>query len=170
MHCKNAMSPKIDYPVTPAVRFLREKGIQFVPHLYPYEEHGGTRHAAESLQVPEHAVIKTLVFSSDKHPLLVLMHGDREVSTRQLARVLGVKHVTPCEIADAQRYTGYTVGGISPFGTRTAMSIYVEETIFSLPRIYINGGKRGFLVEIDPADLKRALNPTEVEVAIEPQG
>ena len=164
------MNTKTDCPVTSAVRFLREKRISFVPHVYPYEEHGGTHHAAASLQVPEHAVIKTLVFETDlKRPLLVLMHGDREVSTRQLARILGVKRVTPCEVTGAQKHTGYTVGGISPFGTRIAIPVYVETTVFSLPRIYINGGKRGFLVEIDPADLRSSLPTTDVEVGILPE-
>jgi Cys-tRNA(Pro) deacylase len=161
--------PKEQYPVTAAIRFLREKRIAFVPHLYPYEEHGGTHHAAAMLNVSEHAVIKTLVMETDTHaPLLVLMHGDREVSTRQLARSIGARHVEPCPIATAQKYTGYLVGGISPFGTRTKLPIYVEATIFMLARIYINGGKRGFLIELAPQDLRTALAVQEVNVALEP--
>lgn len=158
---------KMDYPITPGVRFLRDKEIRFTPHLYPYEEHGGTARSAACLNVPEHAVIKTLVMESDaRRPLLVLMHGDCEVSTKQLARRIGAKQVTPCEPAVAQKHTGYLVGGTSPFGTRKALPIYVERTIFDLDRIYINGGKRGFLVEIDPRRLKAHLPVTEVEVAL----
>lgn len=156
------------YPITPAIRLLREKEIAFVPHVFNYEEHGGTRHSAAMLGVDEHAVIKTLVMETDAHrPLLVLMHGDREVSTKQLARTLGVKSVQPCDVATAQKHTGYLVGGISPFGTRMALPVHAERTIFDLPRIYINGGKRGFLVEIDPQDLRRAFSSLkEVEIAI----
>ena len=153
--------------MTPAVRLLREKKIPFVAHLYDYEERGGTRRSSEALRVPEHSVIKTLVMESGpREPLLVLMHGDREVSTRQLARALGVKSVAPCDAAVAQKHTGYQVGGTSPFGTRSRLPVYAEKTIFDLPRIYINGGKRGFLVEIDPNDLRSALPVTEVEVAV----
>ncbi len=159
---------KEQYPVTPAIRFLREKRIAFIPHLYPYEEHGGTQQAAEMLHVSEHAVIKTLLMETDTHaPLIVLMHGDREVSTRQLARSIEARHVEPCEVAAAQKYTGYLIGGISPFGTRTKLPIYAEATLFSLERIYINGGKRGFLVEIAPQDLRTAFSLQEVNVAIE---
>jgi Cys-tRNA(Pro) deacylase len=153
------------HPVTPAIRLLREKHIQFVPHLYPYQEHGGTHHAAEVLNVPEHTVIKTLVMmTAEQQSLLILMHGDRSVSTRKLARVLNVKHVTPCSEEDAHRYTGYLVGGISPFGTHTLLPVYAQATIFSLERIYINGGKHGFLLEINPADLHVALSLQEVAV------
>jgi len=163
-----AMS-KPDYPVTPGVRFLREKGIGFEPHLYSYEEHGGTRLSATALGVPEHQVIKTLVFETELgKPLLVLMHGDREVSTKELARILGVKRIEPCEANAAQRATGYLFGGTSPFGTRTSLPVYAEKSIFTLPKIFINGGKRGFLVELDPAVLKSVLFATEVEVAILP--
>lgn len=159
---------KQNYPITPAVRFLREKQIGFVPQVYPYEEHGGTQHAATTLNVPEHAVIKTLVMEADTHaPLLILMHGDREVSTRQLARAIGARHVEPCSIEKAQKYTGYLVGGISPFGTRTQLPVYAEATLFTLERIYINGGKRGFLVEIAPDDLRTALAVQAVKVATE---
>ncbi|HYH86038.1 MAG TPA: Cys-tRNA(Pro) deacylase [Pyrinomonadaceae bacterium] len=157
----------MDYPVTPAVRLLREKRVEFEPRLYVYEERGGTRHSAEMLGVDEHAVVKSLVLETDaRKPLIVLMHGDREVSTKHLARTLGVKSVTPCDPATAQKHTGYLVGGTSPFGTRAKLPVYVERTIFELTKIYINGGKRGFLVEIEPKDL-RILSPLEeVEVAI----
>ncbi len=159
--------PKIDYPMTPAVRLLREKNIEFTPHLYAYEEHGGTRHSAVSLGVEEHAVIKTLVMESGpKSPLIVLMHGDCEVSTKQLARILGVKQVVPCTEAEVTRLTGYMTGGCSPFGTRTHIPVYAEATIFSLPTIFINGGKRGFLIEIDPKDIANAITVTEVHAAV----
>ncbi len=157
----------MDYPVTPAVRLLRERKVSFVPRLYDYEERGGTRRSAQELGVDEHAVVKTLVMETEaRKPLVVLMHGDREVSTKQLARALGVKAVSPCDPQTAQKHTGYVVGGTSPFGTRARLPTYVERTIFQLPKIYINGGKRGFLVEIEPKDL-RILSPLEeVEVAI----
>lgn len=160
---------KPDYPITPAIRILREKGIEFKPHLYVYEEHGGTSHSAAALGVPEHQVVKTIVMQTDERkPLLILMHGDREVSTKQFARFLGVKRVEPCDEAAATRHTGYLFGGTSPFGTRHPLPVYVEKTVFDLPNIYINGGKRGFLVEIAPSDLRRAFPVTEVEVAIAP--
>ena len=156
----------VDFPVTPAVRFLREKKITFTPHLYHYVEHGGTSESAKQLNVDEHAVIKTLVFeTNEKKPLIVLMHGDREVSAKNLARHIGVKSVEPATAERATRWTGYVFGGTSPFGTRTQMPVYVERSIFELDTIHINGGKRGFLVEIDPSDL-RVLQVTEVEVAI----
>ena len=146
---------------------LREHKVEFAPHLYDYEERGGTRHSAEALGVDEHAVVKTLVMETDaKKPLLVLMHGDREVSTKQLARALGVKSVHPCDFAQAQKYTGYLVGGTSPFGARARLPVYAERTIFELPVIYINGGKRGFLVSIEPKVLRDVLKVEEVEVAI----
>jgi len=158
---------KANYPVTPAVRVLREKAIAFQPHLYAYEERGGTRHSAEELGVAEHAVVKTLVMETEsREPLIVLMHGDREVSTKELARTLGVKSVSPCDPVTAQKRTGYQVGGTSPFGIRKPLSVYAEKTIFNLPLIYINGGKRGFLVSIHPSDLRRALRITDVTVAI----
>lgn len=158
---------KPDHPITPGIRFLREKAVPFIPHLYAYEEHGGTRLSAAALGVPECQVIKTLIFETDVHKsLLVLMHGDREVSTKELARIIGVKRIEPCSEVVAQRATGYLFGGTSPFGTRTKLPVYAERTIFLLPKIYINGGKRGFLVEVDPAVLKSLLNATEVEVAI----
>jgi Cys-tRNA(Pro) deacylase len=158
---------KSDIPITPAVRLLREKNIAFIPRPYTYEERGGTRVSAQELGVDEHAVIKTLVMESDpKSPLIVLMHGDCEVSTKQLARRLGVKQITPCTEAAVTRLTGYMTGGCSPFGTRTRLPVYAESTIFALPKIYINGGKRGFLVEIDPHDIMRAIDVTPVEAAI----
>lgn len=156
-----------EIPATAAVRFLTARKIPFEPHLYKYEEHGGTGRASSELGVPEHGVVKTLVFETDtRKPLLVLMHGDCEVSQKQLARILGVKHVTPCDPAAAQRHTGYTVGGISPFGTRNALPVYVEATILSLPTVYINGGKRGFLVSVNPAAIREHLAAIPVDVAI----
>ncbi|HLL13760.1 MAG TPA: Cys-tRNA(Pro) deacylase [Pyrinomonadaceae bacterium] len=158
----------MDYPVTPAVRLLREKKVEFEPHLYSYEERGGTRHSADALGVDEHAIVKTLVMETEgRKPLVVLMHGDREVSTKNLARAIGAKSVQPCDPQAAQRHTGYMVGGTSPMGTRAKLPVYVERTIFELPKIYINGGKRGFLVSINPQDLRALLPVEEVEVAIE---
>lgn len=157
----------MDYPITPAVRFLREKKVEFVPRLYDYIEKGGTRESAKQLGVNEHAVVKTLVFeTNEKKPLIVLMHGDREVSAKTLARLLGVKSVEPAMPEKASKLTGYLVGGTSPFGTRTAMPVYVEKTIFDLEKIYINGGKRGFLIEIKPNDMRGVISIDEVEVAI----
>lgn len=156
-----------EYPHTPAVRFLHERGIGFTPHLYRYQEHGGTKTGAVELDVPEHAVVKTLVMETgQRRPLLVLMHGDCEVSTKKLARSLGVKSVSPSDERTATRCTGYLFGGTSPFGTRAELPVYVEKSIFDLPSIYINGGRRGFLVEIDPRVLRTLLPVTEVEVAI----
>jgi Cys-tRNA(Pro) deacylase len=158
---------KAEIPATPAVRALRQHGIAFEPHLYAYEERGGTAHSAVALGVPEHNVVKTLVFETEQRkPLLVLQHGDRQVSVKTLARLLGVKRVTPCDAAAARKHTGYEFGGTSPFGTRSRMPIFAERSIFALDRIYINGGKRGFLVEISPAELKRSLQLQEVEVAL----
>jgi len=158
----------MDYPVTPAVRYLREKKAAFVPRLYDYVEKGGTGESARQLGVDEHAVIKTLVFeTNEKRPLIVLMLGDRQVSQKNLARHLGVKSVEPASPERAAKFTGYQFGGTSPFGTRTQMPIYVEKTIFDLDKIYINGGKRGFLVEIDPAGLRTLLKVAEVAVGIE---
>jgi Cys-tRNA(Pro) deacylase len=160
---------KEDYPVTPAIRFLREKKMPFVPFLYRYEVHGGTHQFATLFHVPDHQVIKTLVFETEQQePLLVLMHGDREVSTKQLARIIGAKQISPCDAAAAQRHTGYQFGGTSPFGTRRQLPVYVEKTILELQKIYINGGKRGFIIEITPHDMCAALAITEVDVAILP--
>lgn len=156
----------VEYPVTTAVRFLRERKVEFTPHLYEYVEKGGTGESARQLGVDEHAVIKTLVFeTSEKKPLIVLMHGDREVSTKNLARHLGVKSVEPATAEMATKVTGYQFGGTSPFGTKIKLPVYAERTIFELDRMYINGGKRGFLVEIDPTVL-HSLDVGEVEVAI----
>ena len=158
----------MDYPITPAVRFLREKRVEFMPRLYDYVEKGGTGESAKQLGVDEHAVVKTLIFeTNEKKPLIVLMHGDRQVSAKNLARHIGVKSVEPATPDRASKHTGYLVGGTSPFGTRTAMPVYVEASVFGLDAIYINGGKRGFLVEIDPAVLKEILKIEEVEVGIE---
>ncbi|HRJ88293.1 MAG TPA: Cys-tRNA(Pro) deacylase [Pyrinomonadaceae bacterium] len=155
-----------DHPITPAIRFLREKKVEFVPHLYDYVEKGGARESARQLGVDVHAVVKTLVFeTNERKPLIVLMHGDREVSTKNLARFLGVKSVESVTPKKATKLTGYLVGGTSPFGTKTKMPVYAERTIFDIKRIYINGGKRGFLVEIDPVVL-RSVEVVEVEVAI----
>jgi Cys-tRNA(Pro) deacylase len=157
----------VDYPITPAVRFLRERKVEFVPHLYEYVEKGGTRESAKQLGVDEHAVVKTLVFeTNEKKPLIVLMHGDREVSQKNLARFLGVKSVEPVTPEKASKLTGYLVGGTSPFGMRTTMPVYAEKTIFDLENIFINGGKRGFLIEIAPLILKLELAATAVEVGI----
>jgi len=158
---------KPGYPITQAVRLLRDKRIDFTPHLYPFVEHGGTHHVSEYFLISEHQVIKTLVMERDDgKPFIVLMHGDCEVSTKNLARELNAKRVEPCDEKDANRYTGYLVGGISPFGTRTTLKVYVESTILELDRIFINGGKRGFMVEMDPADLERAFSIIKVQVAI----
>jgi Cys-tRNA(Pro) deacylase len=146
---------------------LREKGFTFTEHPYKYEDKGGTTVCARELGVDEHSVIKTLVMEDEaRHPLIVLMHGDREVSTKDLARQIGVKRVTPCAPEAAQKHTGYLVGGISPFGTRRSMPVYMEETIVGIPRIYINGGRRGLLVALDPHDVVRLLVPTKVSVGI----
>jgi Cys-tRNA(Pro) deacylase len=154
-------------PVTAAIRFLRAAGVAYTEHPYDYEEKGGTAASARELGVDERSVVKTLVMEDDrKKPLIVLMHGDREVSTKGLARAIGVKSVGPCTPEGAHRHSGYIVGGISPFGTRHPMPIYMEGTILDLPKIYINGGCRGFLVGMNPGDIVRILSPTSVRVAI----
>jgi len=154
-------------PMTPAVRALRRAGVDFLGRPYAYVEHGGTAAFAAGAGVDEHLVIKTLVMEDEaKRPFVVLMHGDREVSTKELARALGVKAVRPCAPETAERHSGYQVGGTSPFGLRKPMPVFIEESILGLPRIYINGGKRGFLVELDPRELARVLEPTPVRVAI----
>lgn len=158
-------------PVTPAIRVLREQGVAFTDHLYEYEEHGGTAVSARELGVDEHAVVKTLVMEDDgRNPLVVLMHGDLKVSTKELARRIGVKTIQPCAPETANRHSGYMVGGTSPFGTRKPMPVYMEQTIVDLPRIYINGGKRGYLVGIDPKEAVRILRPTLVQVGIPDDG
>lgn len=155
-------------PSTPATRLLRERGIVFSEHFYRYEDRGGTRVSARELNVAEHAVVKTLVMEDDEHrPLIVLMHGDREVSTKQLARLIGAKSVAPCKPDMANRHTGYLVGGTSPFGTRKSLPVYLERTILDLPLVYINGGSRGFLLGIAPRDIVVVLAPTLVDVGLE---
>jgi Cys-tRNA(Pro) deacylase len=156
------------HPVTMAVRALRAARVEFEPHLYPWQPKGGTAASAEALRVDEHIVIKTLIFEDDnKQPLCILMHGDREVSSKNLARQLGKKAAAPCRPAVADRHSGYQVGGTSPFGLRRAMPVYFERSIGDLPVIYVNGGARGFLVELAPAELARVLLPRAVEVAVE---
>ena len=154
-------------PVTAAIRVLRAAGAAYTQHPYDYEEKGGTAVSARELGVDEHSVVKTLVLEDDrKKPLIVLMHGNREVSTKELARAIGAKSVAPCSPEAAHRHSGYVVGGISPFGTRHTMPVYMEATILDLPKIYINGGRRGFLVGLSPSELVRILSPTIVRVAI----
>lgn len=154
--------------VTPAVRVLRDNNVSFAECPYRYEDRGGTAVSARELEVDEHSVIKTLVMEDEaKSPLIILMHGDREVSTKELARHMGVKKVAPVSADTAHRLTGYMVGGISPFGIRRSMPVYMEESIVSLPKIYINGGRRGFLVGLDPKELVRVLKPTMVSVAVQ---
>jgi len=153
-------------PKTSAIRALTQAKIDFEPQPYDYVERGGTRASSEALGVDERAVIKTLVMqTSEGAPLIVLMHGDSAVSTKALARTLGVKSVDPCTPKDASRHTGYQVGGTSPFGTRKRLPVYVERSILDLPRIWINGGKRGLLVSMNPADLSAVLTLTPVDVA-----
>jgi Cys-tRNA(Pro) deacylase len=154
-------------PVTAAVRVLRAEKVDFSDHPYAYEDKGGTSVSSRELGVDEHAVIKTLVMEDEKRtPLIVLMHGDLQVSTKELARIIGVKQVLPCTAETAQKQSGYMVGGTSPFGTRHPMQVYMEESIADLPRIYINGGKRGYLVGMAPAELVRVLKPRLVTVGI----
>jgi len=158
---------KDKFPATQAIRALKESGVDFSLHFYKYEEKGGTALAAKELNVDEHLVIKTLVMEADNgDPLLILMHGNKQVSTKAMARVLGVKTVKPCEPLIAHKHTGYFVGGISPFGTKKPLKVYVEVSIMALPKIYINAGKKGLLTEMSPSDLARILNPTPVSVAI----
>ena len=154
-------------PETPATKFLRQHRIAHSNHLYDYEEHGGTRVSSRELNVDEHAVIKTLVMEDEAaKPLIVLMHGDCKVSTKELARQIGRKKIEPCKPEVANRHTGFLVGGTSPFGTKRQMSVFLEKTILDLPLIYINGGKRGFLVAISPQSLMQALSPQIVEAAL----
>jgi Cys-tRNA(Pro) deacylase len=154
-----------DFPITSAVRTLRAANIAFVPRLYEYLEKGGTTESAKQLGVDEHTVVKTLIMEDEKkQPMIVLMHGDKEVSTKNLARAINVKTITPCTPDTANRHTNYMVGGTSPFGTRKAMPVYAQASIRALAKIYINGGKRGFLVEISPSDLE-ILKPTWLEIA-----
>lgn len=150
-------------PETPATQFLRQHHVAHSSHLYEYEEHGGTRVSARELNVDEHAVVKTLVMEDEAgKPLVVLMHGDLKVSTKNLARQIGAKGVAPCKPEVAQRHTGYLVGGTSPFGTKKKLPIYIEKTILDLPLVYINGGRRGFLVGVQPHEIVRVLAPQPV--------
>ena len=155
--------------VTGAIRELRKNGVRFTEHEYRYEEHGGTRDAAVQLGVDEHAVVKTLVMEDDaRKPVIVLMHGDREVSTKRLARLIGRKSVHPCEPQVAERHTGYRVGGTSPFGTHKPLPVFVERSILDLDSVYVNGGRRGLLVQIAPAELTRILGAVPVDAAVTP--
>jgi Cys-tRNA(Pro) deacylase len=156
-----------DMSTTSALRELRKHHVQFSEHEYRYEEHGGTRAASQQLAVDEHAIVKTLVMEDDaSRPLLMLMHGDREVSTKQLARQIGRRAIRPCDPEVAQRHTGYLVGGTSPFGTRKALPVFVERSILDLPAIYINGGRRGLLVRLASAELTRVLGAVAVDAAV----
>lgn len=159
---------ELDIPMTNAIRVLKDAKVAFEPMVYKYEDHGGTALAAAELGVPEHETVKTIILETDaKKPLVCLMHGDREISTKQLARLVGVKSIAPCEPEQASRNSGYFCGGTSPFGTRKRMPVYAEATLFDLPFIYINGGRRGMLVKIAPAVLDQILHTTHVSVAIE---
>ncbi len=154
-------------PTTRAALLLRQRGVAFDHHLYRYRSGGGTAQVAAELGVDEHQVVKTLIMENEKgEPLIVLMHGDREVSTRALARHIGCKSVRPCEPATADRHSGYQVGGTSPFATRRRMPVYCERSILELPRIYINGGSRGYILSLEPAELARVLEPEPVTVQI----
>jgi Cys-tRNA(Pro) deacylase len=160
------MKPDQRAPETPATQFLRKQGIAHSDHLYPYEEHGGTAVSARELNVPEHCVIKTLVMEDEAaRPMIVLMHGDRQVSTKELARQLGVKKIAPCTPETAQRHTGYQVGGTSPFGVKKPLLTCMEKSILDLSLVYINGGQRGYLVGVHPHDILRVLTPRVVSVA-----
>jgi len=152
--------------ITHAIRELKEKGANFILHYYKYEEKGGTEVSSRELEVDEYMVIKTLVMEDDQgRPFIILMHGNKSVSTKNLARLRKVKSVKPCEPEDAHRHTGYMVGGTSPFGIRKPLPVYIEASILDLPKIYINAGKKGLLAEISPVDLRKILNPTPVNVA-----
>jgi Cys-tRNA(Pro) deacylase len=161
------MSRKDHAPETPATVFLRQHGVNYTEHLYEYVEHGGTSVSSSRLGLDEHQVVKTLVMQDqDAHPLLVLMHGDRKVSLKNLARQIGAKSVAPCKPEVAQRHSGYQVGGTSPFGTRKPLPVYFERSILTLPKIYINGGNRGFLVGIPPQILTDVLHATPVDCSL----
>ncbi|MDG1144426.1 MAG: aminoacyl-tRNA deacylase [Burkholderiales bacterium] len=156
------------YPVTAAIRFLKSQGVKYTEHLYSYEDRGGTAASSRELGISEHVVVKTLIMQTeDDKPLVVLMHGDKKVSTKGLARIVGVKSVRPCDPKVANKYSGYVVGGTSPFGTRKVMPVYIERSIFDLPEIYVNGGARGFLVRLSPQILMDLPNAIPVSVAIE---
>lgn len=157
----------MDIPVTTAIRALRAGHAAFTPYVYDYAEHGGTDRAARALGIDEHETVKTIVMETDaQKPFIVLMHGDREISTKQMARLLGVKSVAPCSAECATRHTGYLVGGTSPFGTRKPLTVYAEASLFDLPCLFINGGRRGLLVKIEPDVLDRLLRPQRVQVAV----
>jgi Cys-tRNA(Pro) deacylase len=163
------MKKSVHVSETPATQWLRRQGIEFTEHPYDYVEHGGTAESARQLGVPEHEVVKTLVMQDERgQPLIVLMHGDCQVSTKNLARQIGAKSVEPCKPEVAQRHSGYMVGGTSPFGLRKAMPVYVESGVLSLARVLINGGRRGFLVGIAPAVLVEALGAKAVQCALSP--
>jgi Cys-tRNA(Pro) deacylase len=152
---------------TPATQFLRERGVSFTEHVYDYVEHGGTAESSRQLGVSEHEVVKTLVMQDERgQPLIVLMHGDKQVSTKNLARAIGAKSVEPCKPEVAQRHSGYMVGGTSPFGTKKAMPVYVEAGVLELPRILINGGRRGYLVGIEPRLLTELVEARPVGCAL----
>ncbi len=164
IHEDNVMKHDAQPPETPATKFLHKHGLAHSNHLYAYEEHGGTKVSSRELNVAEHAVVKTLVMEDDnKKPLIVLMHGDKKVSTKELARQFGVKKIAPCTPEDAHRHTGYMVGGCSPFGTKKQLPVCMEKSILDLPLIYINGGQRGYLVGVHPHDILRVLQPKIVE-------
>ena len=164
------MTKKEHISETPATAILKKHRVGYTEHVYAYEEHGGTAVSARELNVPEHAVVKTLVMEDEtRRALIVLMHGDRKVSTKNLARQIGVRKVESCTPEAATRHSGYFVGGTSPFGTKRKLSVYVEKSVLDLEKIYINGGRRGYLVGIDPAELPRVLDIQTVEAALEEQ-
>ena len=153
---------------TPATAFLAQREVAFTEHFFEYVEHGGTAATSSALGVPEHEVVKTLIMENEKgEPLVVLMHGDRKVSTKELARAAGAKRIFPCKPQAAERHSGYLIGGTSPFGTRKNMPVYLERSVLRLPRIYINGGRRGYLLGMDSCELERVLAPVLVDVALE---
>ncbi len=161
------MAPRAKIPQTPAVRVLHSLGVPFTPHFYEYEERGGAAHAAEVLGLPLHQVVKTVVFEDERgNGVIVLQHGDRDSSAQALARELGVKSLRPCHPDKVTRLTGYKVGGTSPFGIRKGLPVYVEASVLALPEIYLNGGKRGFLMGMAPAALEEFLHARAVRVAI----
>ncbi|MES2932213.1 MAG: Cys-tRNA(Pro) deacylase [Pseudomonadota bacterium] len=162
------MAKKEHISETPATQFLRKHGVDFSEHPYPYEEHGGTSVSARELGVDEHSVVKTLVMQDEAtKPMIVLMHGDRKVSTKNLARQIGCKSVEPCKPDVAQRHSGYMIGGTSPFGTKKSMPVYIEQGILALPKMYINGGRRGYLVGMTPGVALQLLTATAVQCALE---
>lgn len=151
--------------MTTAIRELMDHKVQFTSHFYKYEEKGGTSVSSRELGVEEHIVVKTLIMETEtKSPIIVLMHGDKQVSTKNLARLMNVKTVSPCDPDVANKHSGFVVGGTSPFGTKKKMPVYIQKSILDLPLVYINGGKRGYLVSLDPQEIKRVLKPVEVEI------